>query len=373
MQKTRVGIVGMGLIGKAHMDALRRIPEVEVVAICDRDDAAAAALAARYGVPWSGSDFQALIEWGGLDAVHNCTPNASHDAVNRAAIAAGMHIYAEKPLSDTAREAHKTWQLAEQAGVVHGLNHQYRMYPAVQEMRMRVQRGEVGRVFLVSGRYHQQSGLNPTDYGWRMTEGGMSCGLSDIGTHWLDTARCVTGARLSRVFANVQTIHPVRTKPDGTQIDVRTDDLSCVLLEFEGGAQGVLTVSKVAAGHMNDLALGIDGQNCSLQWAQEMPGHLHIGYKGRPNETLQMTPALADPAIADLVTLPGGHPLGFGDALTAAVREFYAAVRGEIAQASMRCATFEDGFEGMAFVEAALKSQQSGQWAEVVRQNPAGF
>ncbi len=365
MDKTKVGIIGMGLIGKAHLDALRRLPEVTVAAIVERDAEMAKALAEQYAVPRWYTDFREMLPE--VDAVHNCTPNALHDTVNLAAIAARKHIYAEKPLSDTAATARDVWHRAERAGVVHGLNHQYRMNPAVQEMRLRVRRGEMGRVFLVSGRYHQQSGLYETDYGWRMTEGGMSCALSDIGTHWVDTARCVTGSRVARVFAALTTVHPVRTKQDGERIGVRTDDLGAVLLAFEDGAQGVLTVSKVSAGHMNDLALGVDGQHFSLYWEQEDPNRLRIGYKRQPNVDLRISPAMADTENRDLVPLPGGHPLGWNDALLFSAREFYRAVRGEIARSAMRCATFEDGFEGMAFVEAAVKSSQTGQWVDVER------
>lgn len=365
MEKTKVGIIGMGLIGKAHMDALRRIPQVEIVALCEPDPAVAQAQAEKWGIPQWYTDHRELIASAGVDAVHDCTPNAAHNDVNRTAIDAGKHLYAEKPLSDTARDAYEIWQRADRAGIVHGLNHQYRMNAAVQEMRTRVQSGDAGQIFLVHGRYHQQSGLYATDYGWRMTEGGLSCGLSDIGTHWVDTARCVLGKRIEKVFATVRTIHPVRTKPDGTRVQVQTDDLSCVLMQFEGGSQGVLTVSKVSAGHMNDLAIGMDGQHYSMYWEQESPDRLSIGYKRQPNIALQLSPALASPAAADLVTLPGGHPLGWNDALLASMREFYAAVRGDISPSAMRCATFADGFAGMAFVEAALESNRTGQWATV--------
>lgn len=367
MERTRVAIVGLGLIGKAHLDALRRLPEVEIVALCGHGEDSLRQLAARQGIARFYTDVKTMIAETQLDAVHNCTPNASHDGVNRAAIEAGLHIYAEKPLADSAQAAWDIWRFAKAKGVVHGLNHQYRLYPAVQEMKTRIQRGDMGRVFLAGGCYHQQSGLYQSDYNWRMTEGGLSYALSDIGTHWVDTVRCVSGQEIRRVFAHVQTIHAERTRPDGECVPVQTDDLSCVLMEFESGMQGVLTVSKVSAGHMNDLRVHLDGQHCSLAWAQEMPGRLRIGFKGRPNEDLQIAPQLMSPQNAPLVTLPGGHPLGFGDALLASVHSFYQAVRGEIAPSAMRCATFADGAAGMAFVDAALESHRTRQWAEIWR------
>lgn len=367
MKRTRVAVVGTGWISAAHLDALARLPEVEVVAVCGRDAGRTEAFAVRHGIARWYTDAAAMMDGAVPNAVHDCTDNPSHDAINRMAIERGLHLYAEKPLSDSAADAHGIWQAAEKAGIVHALNHQYRMNAAVQEMRVRVQRGDAGRIFLAHGRYHQQGGLRETDFRPRMLERGVTWALSDIGTHWVDTACCVLGRRVERVFAVMETIHLKRTLPDGSRVRVSTDDLCCLLIAFEGGVQGTFTVSKVSAGHMNDLRLSLDGQHCSYAWAQENPMHLRIGYPDQANADLQMAAPLMDPDTRGLLTLPGGHPLGYADALLASVKEFYAAVRGDIAPEQMRCATFEDGFEGMAFVEAAVRSAQRGGWAEVER------
>lgn len=363
MDRIRVGVIGAGMIGMAHLDALRRLPEVEIVALCTRDCERARAVAGRYGIPWAGDDYRVMLARGDIDAVHNCTPTLLHDGINRAIIAAGKHVYAEKPLARTAAEAYETWQRAERSGIVHGINYQYRLYAAAQEMRARIAGGQMGRAFLAHGHYMQQSSLYPEEYRARMTDEGMRCALSDIGTHWVDLACCVLGRRVERVFADIRTLHPVRTLPDGQEIQVETDDMSTLLLTFEGGVQGMLAVSKASAGHMNDLAIEVQGQACSLAWAQEDPARLRIGRKRGLDEVLRVAPALVDDSVADLVTLPGGHVQGWNDALLASVRAFYAAVRGEAA----RCATFADGFEAMAFVEAALESHEKGTWARVRR------
>lgn len=367
MKRTRVGIIGMGMIGTQHLDALRRIPEVEIVAICATDAEKVRGLAARHGIPWAGTSYQALIDEGGAEVIHNCTPTVLHTAVNRAAISAGKHLYAEKPLAATSAEAYDIWQQAERAGILHGMNYQYRMNAAVQEMRVRVQRGDMQRVFLASGHYMQQSSLYAQDFKPRMMTEGMRCALADIGTHWVDTARCVLGRRVERVFADIRTVHPVRTLPDGSEASVCTDDLSTVLLTFEGGIQGALIVSKVSAGHMNDLALEIQGQACSLAWQQEDPGRLRIGYKLKSDERLQVSPQLVDPEVAGLVTMPGGHMPGWHDALLASMQTYYDALRGVIPRRAMQCATFADGFEATAFVEAAIASHETGAWAAVER------
>lgn len=364
MRKTRVGVVGMGKIGISHLDALRRLPQVEIVAVADRTMEGAQRAADLFSVPHAYSDVHALIEQ--VDVVHNCTPNAVHDSVNMAAIDAGRHLYAEKPMSDTAAGAYAIYERAKKAGIVHALNHQYRMHAAVQEMSVRIARGDMGRAFFVHGHYHQQSGLRASDYGWRMAEGGLSCALSDIGTHWADMARCVLGQDIVRVLCCTQTIHPTRTKQDGNTVSIHTEDVAAVIVMFSDGTMGNVTVSKVSAGHMNDFTLSIDGQNMSFAFAQENPDHLRIGYKGRPNENLQISPQTIDPALLSLTPLPGGHPTGWADSQLYALREFYGAVRGEIDPQAMRCATFQDGVHGMAFVEACMQSAKTGTWQDVV-------
>lgn len=367
MERTRVGLIGTGWIAGAHLEALRRLETVHVVAVCGRDAARTRAFAQRHGIEGWYTDVEGMLRDAALDAVHGCTNTASHDAVNRAAIAHGKHLYAEKPLSDSAAAAHETWRMAERAGIVHGLNHQYRMNAAVQEMRVRVKRGDAGGILLAHGRYHQQSGLYRTDFKPRMRERGVTWALSDIGTHWVDTACCVLGRRVEQVLARVVTVYPERELPDGTPVAVATDDLCTALLRFEGGAEGSCTISKVSAGHMNDLALAVDGTKMSMAWRQEAPGWLSIGHKGRPNELLQVEAGLLSEGARDLAALPGGHAVGWTDALAASIAEFYRAVRGEIAPSAMRCATLEDGFEGMAFVEAAVRSSASGTWVRLAR------
>lgn len=365
MKTIRAAIVGTTFIAQAHWDALRRIPGVEIAAVCGKNLQETRAFAQRNQIPAWYTDTAAMLRESKPDVLHNCAATCAHDEVNRCAIETGVHLYAEKPLSDSAQTAKEIWQGAQRAGILHGLNHQYRMNAAVQEMRARVLSGEAGRVFFAYGQYHQQSGLEPTDFLPRMAEAGVTWALSDIGTHWVDTACCVMGTRVRRVFASISTIHPQRTGIDGRPHDVHTDDLCSLLLEFANGAQGAFTVSKVSAGQMNHLLLSVDAQQCSLHWAQESPNLLRIGRRGQADGSLQMHRPLLHDSAADLVTLPGGHPLGWNDALLASVREFYAAVRGEIAQSALRCATLEDGYALAAFVDAAVASSREERWVAI--------
>jgi len=188
MQPLRVGIIGLGFIGMQHMDALRRVPAAEVTALCDPNKDTLRLAQKSCNVPRIYTDWRDLLADPNIDSIHNCTPNALHDEINRAALLAGKHIYCEKPLSASADGARAIWQLAKKQKLAHGLNHQYRLNAPVQEMRARLQKGLAGKPLMIFGCYLQESGSRANDWSQRMENTGMARAINDIGIHWLDTA-----------------------------------------------------------------------------------------------------------------------------------------------------------------------------------------
>src|SRR6478736_5069596 len=140
-----MGLVGAGFVGPHHIDAVRRLGYVDVVAIAASNDASARKKADELGVPKAYGDFEALIADPDVHVVHNATPNYLHYRVNAAAIARGKHIISDKPLAMTADEAGKLVELAQKAGVVHAVTSNYRGNPLVQQARQLIARGEIGR------------------------------------------------------------------------------------------------------------------------------------------------------------------------------------------------------------------------------------
>ena len=189
------GIIGTGFIGPAHIEALRRLGNIKVVAICDSNQSSAESRAAQLNVPHAYSDVSAFLQHPGLDAVHNCTPNHLHAAINRQIIAAGKHVFSEKPLCMTMEEARELVALAEQAGVVHGVSFVYRQFAMVQQAASMVRYQQLGRLFSAQGSYLQDWMLEETDYNWRVdaNKGGVSRAFADIGTHRCDTIQFFTG------------------------------------------------------------------------------------------------------------------------------------------------------------------------------------
>lgn len=378
MRTVRAAIIGTGFMGSTHAEALRRIPGVEIASVASGRRERAEALAARFGIPTATDDWRRVIDDESVEVVHNCTPNDLHFEVNRAALEAGKHVVSEKPLTISSDESAALVRLAEERGVVAAVNFNYRFYPLVQHARALVRCGEIGPVHLVHGHYVQDWLLFETDYNWRLEAeaGGPSRALADIGSHWMDLVQFVTGRRIVRVFADLFTLHETRQRPtaqaetfrQGTgetqPVRIGTEDGGNVLLQFEGGARGVVTVSQVSAGRKNREWFEIDGGQRALAWNQERPNELWIGRRDGPNEVLIKDPALLADEAQDYAHYPGGHPEGYPDGPKNLFRNVYRAVR-EGVPAEPDYPTFADGHRAVRLIEAALESHAAQRWVDV--------
>lgn len=368
MKSLNVGIIGVGFVGALHIDAIRRIPGAHVVAISEQNKDLLYSSMDRFCIERGYSDFSELISDPGIDVIHNCTPNHLHDEINRAVILAGKHIYSEKPLSLTAQPAKELWQLAVKNNVAHAVNYQYRLNAAVQEMRERIRSGDCGRALFVRGHYLQESHCRKTDYTLRLIpETSPARAISDIGSHWADTACCVLGKRIVAVFADMHTHHPVRIDPQtGNQIAIHSDDTTAVLLRFEDGTPGMLLASKAASGHKNDLVVTVDGELCEFSWEQQTPDRLMIGRRETDNGEFFINRLTARPTSLPYISTPAGHVMGWSDALRNAISAFYNSIwQNTFAQPSQPYATFEDGWRANAFIEACIRSSNEHRWIEL--------
>lgn len=373
MKRIRAGVVGTGFIGALHIEAIRRIPDAEVVAISAPEPELESAQQ-RFCVVRGYPDWGALVADPEIMVVHNCTPNALHDVVNRVAIEHGKHIYAEKPLSISAAGALEVWRLAEKQGVAHGVNLQYRLNAAVQEMRARIAAGQCGHPLFVRGQYLQEVASRSTDYTpRRFPEDSPARALADIGVHWADAAQCVMGQPIRALCAQMYTHHPVRTDAAGRKIPIVSDDTTCVWVRFADGTPGAALFSKAMAGHKNDFTLTVSGEECEYTWCQQRCDRLYIGRREGGNEELFMDRALASPQAVLYVTLPMGHAMGWTEALMNSIQAFYTAIRqGSWNKADQPYATFRDGWRGNAFIDACLLSARENRWVELPQEDVRG-
>jgi predicted dehydrogenase len=151
--RIRVGVAGTGFSAASHLDALARLPSVEVVAIAGSDADRAAGIAAEHAAERGYGSHLELLDHPGLDAIHNCTINRLHHEINLAALERGLHVLSEKPLALDPGESGELAAAAERAGVVAAVCFNYRHYPVVAEIRARLESGAHGRPHFVHGAY----------------------------------------------------------------------------------------------------------------------------------------------------------------------------------------------------------------------------
>src|SRR5215208_5208296 len=293
-----MGLVGAGFVGPHHIDAVRRLGFVDIVAVAGSTEESGQLKADALGARRGYGSFQALIDDPDVQVVHNATPNHLHYAVTSAALAKGKHVVSDKPLAMTAAQSRQLVDEAGRAGVVTAVTFNYRGNPLVQQARTAIARGDIGTPHFVHGHYLQDWLLKETDYSWRLdpARGGASSALGDIGSHWCDLAQHLTGLTITHVLGDITTVLPRRRKPRGSReafqtasnadtdvVDIKVEDLASVLVRFDNGAKGTFSVGQVCAGHKNDLVLEICGSKSSVTWRQEQQNELWFGHRDRAN------------------------------------------------------------------------------------------
>ena len=271
----KVGVIGLGYIGPAHIEALSRIGGVRVCAVADINKERAHEYAGEMDIDHVYCNWQDLVN-SDVDVVHNCTPNHLHFEINKSLISAGKHIISEKPLCNTVEEARELDDMVKKSGLVNAVNFNYRYYPLVQHAAGMVRNGELGKVFAVQGCYMQDWLFYSTDWNWRLETqfSGKSRAIADIGSHWFDLIQFIIGKRITKVFADLLTVHKNRFKPhqsaetfsqnkefDGEQVKMQTEDYGHILLEFEDNVRSITCISQVSSGRKNHIVFEVDGTN----------------------------------------------------------------------------------------------------------------
>lgn len=379
MKKMRTGVIGVGFIGAAHIEALRRLGYVEVVALAAARDAEKKAEALF--VPKGYADYREMIDREALDAVHICTPNSMHYEMAMYAMEKGVSVLCEKPLTVTAEEARKLRDYAREHSIVTCVNFNLRLNPQVVQMKEMVRAGDVGAIRSVHGSYLQDWLFYDTDYSWRLDPklSGQSCAFADIGSHWIDMVETIIGQKAVEVFADFETMHKTRKKPlkpidtysgmalrpeDYQEIPVSVEDYCTVLFHFDGGAKGVCTISQAYAGRKNQTIISVSGSKASLHWDSELGNELWMGRRETYNQQIVKDPSILYEETRKVISYPGGHTEGFPDTHKQNFAKFYQAVSAK--DSSVRdFATFEAGYREMLLCERICESAKTRQWVKI--------
>jgi predicted dehydrogenase len=278
----RLLILGTGTMAAQHAEAFGAIDGVELTAAVDTHPDRLASFSDRFGIEQRFGSLSEAIDWNGFDAMANTTPDSVHHATTMAGIAAGKHIFCEKPLATDHQLASEMTQAAEKAGVVNMVNLLYRGVAPLQTARDMVLAGEIGAVKHVEASYLQSWLTQPAWGDWRTdetwlwrlsTKHGSNGVLGDVGIHILDFACYGASLDITDVHCRLKTF----PKAEGDRIgayELDANDSFTINASFDNGAIGVIHSSRWASGHRNDLTLRIYGDKGGLEVKCWRGGHL---------------------------------------------------------------------------------------------------
>ena len=281
----RVGVIGYGVMGKAHCYAyrvapmLRALPVAPVVSVISgRNGPAVAAAAAAYGVPAHTTDWRSLIARDDIAIVDICTPPGTHAEIAQAAAAAGKAVLCEKPLALSYPEAADALAAVARAGVRNAVGFNYRRLPAVALMHRMVAEGAVGEIRLWRATWLSDEFADPdTPFDWRFDRAMGGTTIADLGSHLIDLALWLVGD-IGSVCAQAETFIRARPEASGGTRPVTVDDAASALLRFRSGALGTIEVARTAV----RLALRLHDRG------QRQPRH--AGLRLRPPQRAALRP-----------------------------------------------------------------------------------
>ncbi len=368
MTKLKFALVGTGFMGKAHAIALRSVATVfpDVPApVCeylvDTDRSRAEGIAASWGFNRARTDWLSACTASDVDVVDICTPNHLHKEMALAAIAAGKHVYCEKPLGLTGAEAGEMYLAARNAGVKTAIGFNYICNPMLQLARSIIESGELGEPVNFRGSYQEDYMSDPqTPFSWRCARNtGGSGALADLGTHLINLAHFLIGP-LDSVYGNLMTVHKQRPDQVGTMRSVENEDIAQVLLRFESGMPGTFEISRIATGKKCGLEFHLTASKGSLIFDQERMNELRVYRTADTSDQAGYRTILAGPQHVDYANFcpAPGHGLGINDLKVIEIRNVLAG----IAENRDIYPDFEEGWRVQAVIDAIEESDKKQSW-----------
>ncbi|MBX3597743.1 MAG: Gfo/Idh/MocA family oxidoreductase [Rhizobiaceae bacterium] len=380
----RYGMVGGGqgaFIGAVHRIAARMDGEFSLVAgalSADPDRAKASGKELGISPDRTYGSFAEMAKAearrpDGIEAVSIVTPNHMHYPAAKAFLEAGIHVICDKPLTSNLADAKKLAAIAKKSGCVFVLTHNYTGYPMVRQAREMVAKGVLGPIRVVQAEYPQDWLTGPTEKSgskqaeWRVDpkRSGAGGATGDIGTHAYNLARFVSGLELDSLAADLSAFGDGRVLDDNANIMLRFKEKNGI------SARGMIWASQVAPGNENGLMLRIYGTKGGLEWVQADPNYLWYTPYGEPKQLLTRGGAGSMPVAARVTRVPPGHPEGYLEGFANIYAEAARAIRasrkrGGKSPKEVIFPTVDDGVEGVAFVEACVKSsKRNAAWVKL--------
>jgi predicted dehydrogenase len=359
-----VGVIGFGWMGRVHTSSYRRVIEH----FPDLGVRPRLVIAADVGDDW-----RAVLEHPDVEVVSITLPNAMHREVALAAIAAGKHVWVEKPVGRGVQDTAAVAEAARRAGVVTGVGFCYRFAPAVQHARELIRAGAIGDVTHYRGVFLADYANRPdAAASWRFfREDAGSGALGDLMAHVVDMTHFLVGPidRLNGRTATMIAQRPQLPVGEGTHfsrvatdelVDVENEDWAGALFQFGDGTVGSLEASRVVVGPRVQMRFEVHGTRGALSWELERMNELERFQLSDDSADDGYTTVLVGPQHGDFAAFqPGaGVPMGYDDLRVIEARTFLEAVR----DGEQREPGVDDMLACARVLEAIERSSASGAW-----------
>ena len=378
MKKIGIGIVGCGFMGKAHTFGAKTIPLYydslpflpNLVGVCDTNIDAAIAMKEKNGFGFATSSLDELLSSKDIDVVTISTPNVYHRENILAALAAGKHVYADKPLTANYAEACEVVGAWQRSGLIAQVAHQFRFFPAVLRAKQLLDEGRIGKIMSFHGAYlHSGSIAKDKPIGWKqdkaMGGGGV---LFDLGSHILDLLHFLLGD-FSEIFASTRVLYPERPNAKGEMVPIDADDSAWVLCKLPDGAQGMVEASKIYTGTNDDFRFEVYGEKGALRFDSNYPNYLDFFDNQAPEKPLGGERGYLKIETMCSFEKPGGafppskFPLGW---IRAHVHCFYSFLNS-VYNGTPASPSFNDGAYILKLLEASYTSAKKGGWISLLQ------
>ena len=375
MKKLNVGLIGCGFMGRTHSNASRRVNnffdlEYQPVlkAVCDLDEARAAAFAAKWGYESYETDWRKLIARKDIDLVDITLPNNMHREVAIAAAKAGKMILCEKPLARNGPEGLKMVQAIEKAGVPNMVSYNYRRIPAVTLAKQLIDEGRLGRIFHYRAKFLQDwtisKDLPQGGPGlWRLDVKVAGSGVTgDLLAHCIDTALWLNGS-IDKVNAMTETFIKQRKHTETGKVEkVGIDDACAFLARFKNGSLATFESTRYARGHKALYTFEINGEHASIFW--DLHDLHRLQYfehrdEGRLRGWRSIHVTDGDHPYMDKWWVPGLQ-IGYEHSFVHQLADFLQSLGKKPASP-----TFRDALETQYVCDAVLKSAKTNRWEKV--------
>ena len=373
MTSIGVGLIGTGYMGKAHALAWNGVapvfgdgPRPRLVHLAEISEELARQKADEFGFGKATGDWRALIADPEVEVVSITTPNAFHAEMAIAALAAGKHVWCEKPMAVALADAERMAVAARAAGRVTALGYNYIQNPAIRHIGTLLDEGAIGEVNHVRFEMDEDFMADPeTPFYWKSEAGSGYGALDDFGVHPLSLLQVLVGD-VRRVMAHLAMPYADRPRREGGRRAVETCDIASVLFELESGASGVMALNRSAWGRKGRIALQIFGSRGTIAYDQERMNEFSLYVaEGRATEQGFRTvlTAPAHPPYDRFIPAPG-HGLGFNELKVIECHEVLRAIGGAV---DARIIDFDDGLRIERAVHAMAESHRQERWVEVAR------